>query len=385
MSRQPVLLAWQLSNLFGWGVVGMNIFRQWAGAGDVEPLMAVPADPASFPETGPAEADRLRAAIAHSNALAGPLAAAMNQVEARADMPVVHALGNALKPNFPVWGRRNLGRTVFENTAATGALDRYDLLLAISAWNGELLRARSRRPAHVILEAVDHQVFQPGPRRGLMPKGRFHIFTGGKIEFRKGQDLVLLAFREFSRRHDDAVLVTAWQNPWPERSAGFQGRLIAPLKMANEKLDLARWSTENGIAPGRVIHLHRMPNHLLANYIREMDCALQPSRAEAGTNMVAMEAMACGVPVIVGRNTGMTDLIADGNCVTLNRQTPVIHPHGWGTEGWGESDVAEIVAALEELYADREKRDRIGAAGAAFMQTRTWAAHADALKVLALG
>jgi hypothetical protein len=40
------------------------------------------------------------------------------------------------------------------------------------------------------------------------------VFTGGKIEFRKAQHLVLMAFREFAARHDDAVLVAAWHSPW---------------------------------------------------------------------------------------------------------------------------------------------------------------------------
>jgi len=122
-----------------------------------------------------------------------------------------------------------------------------------------------------------------------------------------------------------------------------------------------------------------MPNQMIPFILREMHCSLQPSRAEGCTNLVAMEAMACGIPVIVANNTGVKDLIAGSNCVALMQQGPVVHPDDRGTEGWGESDVDEIVAALESLYQSLEMRRSVGAAAAEFMRPRTWAKHADEL------
>ncbi len=43
-------------------------------------------------------------------------------------------------------------------------------------------------------------------------EGKFWVFSGGKLDFRKGQDIVLAAFKRFAENHKDAVLVTAWQN-----------------------------------------------------------------------------------------------------------------------------------------------------------------------------
>ena len=52
-----------------------------------------------------------------------------------------------------------------------------------------------------------------------------------------------------------------------------------------------------------------------------------------------------------------------------------------GTDGWGESDVDEIVQALETLYADRERRQRVGRAAANWvMENRTWERHAAELR-----
>ena len=42
------------------------------------------------------------------------------------------------------------------------------------------------------------------------------IFSGGKLELRKGQDLVVAAFKIFHARHPDALLISSWQNGWPE-------------------------------------------------------------------------------------------------------------------------------------------------------------------------
>jgi glycosyltransferase involved in cell wall biosynthesis len=70
----------------------------------------------------------------------------------------------------------------------------------------------------------------------------------------------------------------------------------------------------------------------------------------------------------------------------LMRQRPVRDYPLSGTEGWGESDVEEIVEALERLYSDTALRKRIGIAGAAWIveEGRTWSNHARQLKSLLL-
>ncbi len=41
------------------------------------------------------------------------------------------------------------------------------------------------------------------------------VFSGGKFELRKGQDVVIRAYRVLQDRHPDVMLVNAWFNPWP--------------------------------------------------------------------------------------------------------------------------------------------------------------------------
>jgi glycosyltransferase involved in cell wall biosynthesis len=278
----------------------------------------------------------------------------------------VEGLGNGLFRPGGLRGTKTMGRCIFEDTNLEGLdekLARFDLLLCASQWSAELLRANCTKRGEIIFEGIDPSPFHPAPKSGLLDRSRFYIFSGGKVEFRKGHDLVLLAFREFSRRHDDAVLVTVWHSPWPQLSAGFQGKLDVPLELTPQGvIDVRNWVAKNGVDPAKIIEIGQVPNASMPSLLREMDCALAPSRAEACTNLLAKETMACGVPVILAANTGVKDLIAEGNSLPLTRQRTVRDYPLAGTEGWGESDVEEIVEALERLYSDTALRRRIGEA-----------------------
>jgi glycosyltransferase involved in cell wall biosynthesis len=183
------------------------------------------------------------------------------------------------------------------------------------------------------------------------------------------------------------VLVTAWHSPWPGISGGFQGRLEAPLRLDElGRIDIRRWVADNGIDPASVIELFAMPNQMMPTILREMDVAIQPSRAEACTNLPAKEAMACGVPVIIANNTGMKDLVTEDNCVSLVHQRPVPAGRGIGTEDWGESSVDEIVEALERVYVDRAWARSLGSTAARWIAAnRTWKLHSEQLKRFLLG
>ena len=385
MARR-VFLNWQAGVTFGWGILGLNIFLHWARDAELRPLMGRPIGMHDLAAVNPLAVLAALPAIRDSNNFLAQLAKAQTPQQTL-DLTVIDALANGLNPS-PLRGKANIARCVFEDTKL-GPLDaklgKFDALLCASNWNARLLQERSAKPVRVIFEGVDPALFHPGPKSGILDPGRFYIFSGGKVEYRKGQDLVLLAFKEFARRHDDAVLVTAWHSPWSHIAAGFKGRLAAPLAFDKDGVaQIDKWVADNGIAPGKVIDVGQIPNPLMPAVLREMDCALQPSRAEACTNLPAKEAMACGIPVIVADNTGVKDLIDGDNCIALRRQAPVAGFGEWETAGWGESDVEEIVAGLERLYADAAQRRRIGLQGAGWIlaQGRTWQEHAKQLKEL---
>jgi glycosyltransferase involved in cell wall biosynthesis len=386
---QSILLNWAANNFYGWGVVGLNLLLHWANDPEIRPLMGFPIADNDLAGVDPLKIIACRAAIQTSNQFQNEL----RRVQAGGQplpMIVVEGLGNGLFRPGGLRGTKTMGRCIFEDTNVERLdekLARFDALLCASHWNAQVLKENCTKRVEIIFEGIDPSQFHPGPRSGVLDKSRFYIFSGGKVEFRKGHDLALLAFKEFSRRHDDAVLVTVWHSPWPQISAGFQGKLAVPLELTPQgTIDVKKWVARNGIDPAKIVEIGQVPNAAMPSLLREMDCALAPSRAEACTNLLAKEAMACGVPVILADNTGVKDLIAEGNSVPLTRQRTIRDYPLSGTQGWGESDVEEIVEALERLYSDTALRKKIGAAGAAWIvgEGRTWSNHAAQLKTLLL-
>src|SRR5690606_17471184 len=107
----------------------------------------------------------------------------------------------------------------------------------------------------------------------------------------------------------------------------------------------------------------------------ECHAAVFVNRCEGGTNLVAMEALASGLPCVLSANNGHLDLIGggapDAHCYPVTRQTPTaIGPAGSGH--WRDSDIDEIVERLEQIYQDRAEAARRGKTAAAFMQDWNW-------------
>jgi glycosyltransferase involved in cell wall biosynthesis len=223
----------------------------------------------------------------------------------------------------------------------------------------------------VVLQGVDTTIFHPAPKSGLLAH-RFIVFSGGKLEYRKGQDLVAQAFAIFAQRHPDALLLTAWHSPFPNSALSFNqvaGSEVVQF-LPTGFCDLRAWTQRHGIPDNQVFHLGLIPNLHLPRILREADVALFANRAEGGTNLVAMECMACGIPTILSANTGHLDLIQPDTCYALQRQSPIPDPKH---RGWGESDVDEMVETLETVYQDRTGAARRGQRGAEWLSTLTWA------------
>jgi glycosyltransferase involved in cell wall biosynthesis len=320
-------------------------------------------------------------------ALTGPLIAS-DQMRARLindgtkalDGVVLHSLGNFMggstRPRDGGFTGSTTGAAIFfEDTRLPDARELakdYAVILAGSTWCEEIMRANGVDNVATVIQGIDPSLFHPAPKADNLA-GRFAVFSGGKLEHRKAQDLVVLAFRAFAARHPEAILVTAWNSPWPITALSVNGNpKIVPIAMREDgKSDIAGWVAANGIAADQFIDIGTVPNHQMARILREMDVALFPNRCEGGTNLVAMECMACGVPTILSDNTGHQDLVRTGGTYVLSRQAAVIDAEK-GTEGWGESDVDEMVEALESVWRDRAEAARRGEVAAAAMAKWSW-------------
>jgi glycosyltransferase involved in cell wall biosynthesis len=383
-----VVIQWAISSFTGWGVYGLNLALHWAGDAELSPTASRPINP------GRIVVDPLR-----RRALAPLIADAaqfQSQLRAHAGRPatveavVLTPANEAFEPlpaahGVTLTGRPTLAVTFFEtgrlSPEAVARAAAFPLIVTGSTWNQRVLEAHGLTRVRTVLQGVDDTLFHPAPRAGVMGD-RFAVFSGGKLERRKGQDIVVAAFRRFARRRPDALLVTAWRSPWPKvaRTADISG-LAAPVTFdADGGLDVVGWAAANGVGADQVLDLGAVPNAQLPTVLREMDVAVFPNRCEGGTNLVAMEAMACGVPTVLSRNTGHLDLIAEDNCYVLERQA-----EGTGEEtGWGESDVDELVAALERAYVERDAARRLGLRGAETVRRLSWSQTARQMKAIVL-
>jgi tetratricopeptide (TPR) repeat protein/glycosyltransferase involved in cell wall biosynthesis len=362
---------WQISNHSGWGVYGLNLALHCVASGKAIPRPLAEPDLSGL---DPLQRHLLDAALA----------------DPRAGEPdlVLRALGNGLTGagGPPADGKAEVGVVFFEDThldsAALARGRRLDRIIAGSTWNGEVLRAHGLTNVEVRLQGIDPTIFHTAPRTGWLGD-RFVVFSGGKLEYRKGQDLVVAAFREFHRRHPDSLLMVAWHNHWPQTMAEIplRGHVQGvPAVQRDGRLELGAWLVGNGIPAGAFLDLGLAPNSQMGRLVREADVALFPNRCEGGTNLVAMESMASGVPTILSANTGHLDLVRDSDCFALRRQSSAVASAQFrGVDGWGESSIEEMVETLEQIYTDRAEALQRARAASERMRGFAWSNQIDGL------
>jgi glycosyltransferase involved in cell wall biosynthesis len=392
--RRKVVMNWGVSSAYGWGVYGLNLALAWSQDPDLSLACAWPVVDELFLD--PVRRGVLVPFLTGSERFQAQLKA-FEGGEVSMQAPLL----GCLMPDFGMMrtphgitlrGVPTIGVTFFDSAQQSAEAIRtaatYPLIVTGSRWNEQVLRAHGLTNVRTILQGVDPSLFHPAPRVSFTG-GRFLVFSGGKLELRKGQDIAVAAFRKFAERRPDAVLVSAWHSPWPKLASTLDASgLAAPVAFAADgKLDPTAWAAANGIPPERFIDARLTPNPLMPQLLRQMDVGLFPNRSEGGTNLVAMECMACGVPTILSANTGHLDLIEEDNCFVLTRQGVVDTPAGaplGDTPGWGESDVDEAVELLEQAYRDRDGGQRRGERGARTLSRLSWSRTAAELKAALL-
>ena len=123
-------------------------------------------------------------------------------------------LGNyAPPPRFTA--SKHVGVTFFECSHFAHKdleiLNQFDLVITGSRWNQALLKRQGIERAHLVHQGVDTAVFNPEPVPRLLHRSLV-VFSGGKLENRKGQDIVIAAFRRLLNHYPDAMLIAAWGN-----------------------------------------------------------------------------------------------------------------------------------------------------------------------------
>jgi D-inositol-3-phosphate glycosyltransferase len=204
----------------------------------------------------------------------------------------------------------------------------------------------------VVPPGVDHRIFQPGDRsrakQRLGVADRRVLLFVGRIQPLKGADLAVQCLATLD---DPKVTLLVVGGPsGPDGDAELERvQTLAPSLGVGDRV---RW-----IPP--------QPHRRLADYYRAADVCIVPSHAES-FGLVALEAAACGTPVVAASVGGLCSLVDDA-------QT------GFLVEGRDPADYAAPVAMLldDELLATE-----MGATASAQSRRYSWSITAARLRRL---
>lgn len=276
------------------------------------------------------------------------------ELAGRWDVPLVHTMHTMAKV------KRRLQRDADEPD------DRVEAETLLAAWAtrltantaaeaGELASDYGAAPAHIDLVApgVDLDVFHPeGPRIWIGDAGHtpgpaadpLRIAFAGRIQKLKGPHILLRALGLLARARPDLDVELA----------------IIGSRSGSKELNLARLIAEEHLEHTA----HRLPPapaDELAAWFRAADVVAVPSYSES-FGLVAMEAQACGTPVLAHDVGGLRHSVADGSTGVL---VPDLRARSWAEA------IAHAAAHRGELRA-------MGRAAVARSKDFSWAHTATA-------
>ena len=205
----------------------------------------------------------------------------------------------------------------------------------------------------IIAPGVEHAFFAPGDRTGarralaLQTEAPILLFVG-RIQPLKGPDVAVRALAALGRPDAQLLIVGG--------ASGDEGDL--------EHVRIRALVDDLGLHE-RVHFVEPQPHHILSTYYRAADVVLVPSRSES-FGLVALEAAACGVPVVASAVGGLLSLVDDGRTGRL-------------IEGRDPGDYARAIAGILD---DRELAQAMSAAAVERAKRYTWGFAAARLRRL---
>ncbi len=152
----------------------------------------------------------------------------------------------------------------------------------------------------IIAPGVEHALFAPGDRGGardalgIDPQVPMLVFVG-RIQPLKGPDVAVRALHLVTQTDSgrDAVLYIIGGSSGAEGDAE-----VALVEGLVDDLGLG----------SQVVFVPPQPHHILSTYYRAADVVVVPSRSES-FGLVALEAAACGIPVVASAVGGLLSLV----------------------------------------------------------------------------
>lgn len=205
----------------------------------------------------------------------------------------------------------------------------------------------------IISPGVERAFFAPGAREAARHAIGFDVdrplvLFVGRIQPLKGPDVAIRALAALERDDVQLVLVGGSSGRNGDVQAAEAHALVDELGLHDQ-----------------VHFIEPQPHHILSSWYRAADVVLVPSRSES-FGLVALEAAACGIPVVASAVGGLLSLVDDGET-------------GFLIAGRRPTDFATAIAAILD---DAELAASMGAAAEARARLYTWRAAADRLRSL---
>jgi glycosyltransferase involved in cell wall biosynthesis len=220
-----------------------------------------------------------------------------------------------------------------------------DVITPSEAARRELIYRYSLHPARV--HAIHHGVdpaFRPGAPsygdavdRARGERGAPYVLYAASLHPRKNLPALRAAVASLAREGFPHLLAIAG--------------MPAPDRRDSAELERAAAGELPG-APGRVVFLGQPSDAELAALMAGADAFCLPSMYE-GFGLTALEAMACGAPVLVSNRGALPEVVGDAGIVV-------------------EPTAAAVTEGLRTLLADRATAERLGAAAASRAMDFTW-------------
>lgn len=167
----------------------------------------------------------------------------------------------------------------------------------------------------IVAPGVEHAFFAPGEKRGArtaleLGDGPVLLFVG-RIQPLKGVDVAVRSLAELKRANAVLIIVGG--------ASGLEGETeIAKVQVLIDELGVRN----------QVRFVEPQAHHILSTYYRAADVVLVPSRSES-FGLVALEAAACGTPVVANAVGGLLTIIEHGvtGFLVPDRQPEVFAQH----------------------------------------------------------
>lgn len=205
----------------------------------------------------------------------------------------------------------------------------------------------------IVAPGVEHAFFAPGEQAGArsaldLPADVPILLFVGRLQPLKGPDVAIRALHALGRI--DALLMIVGG------SSGAEG----DVEVAHAHQLVAELGLE-----AQVRFVQPQPHHILSTYYRAADVVVVPSRSES-FGLVALEAAACGVPVVASAVGGLLSLVDHGETGFLIQ----------------ERDPVLFAKAIAQILDEPALAASMSAAGAARARQYTWGFAAARLRRL---